>query len=328
MKRVLVMSLILGLMAGTQFGCGAGTGSDGTASEVAVSMVSGALNNTEGSAVSLNEHVLHQKSTIDRLQDLLDFMNPIGIAWGAMWSCAGGTLMPAFDGPGNYAFTPLSCTITWRNGKSASSKWSSTFTMVYGDSCDSVHPLLDHQVAKCSLTRTTSSDGNTRTLTGPNGNYYSVTHNTNGADTGWDSTVNPAPSNDGVEVACGVNDCTSKTLLVNGSHLTGTIDGKKWWDHTVTGNVAVAHTDIGRVVSGTVTVQHNLARFTSITTFNDVGYGSAGCCFPTTGSTTTTFKNGADKEKTETLTFGATCGEATLTDSDGNESAFTLKHCI
>jgi hypothetical protein len=29
----------------------------------------------------------------------------------------------------------------------------------------------------------------TRTITGPDGNAYAVTHDTNGAGTGWDSTV-------------------------------------------------------------------------------------------------------------------------------------------
>jgi hypothetical protein len=100
------------------------------------------------------------------------------------------------------------------------------------------------------------------------------------------------------------------------------------WDHTVTGTVALAATSAGRVVNGTVTVEHNIVHRTASAVFNDVTYGDALCCFPTAGSVATTMQNGLRAGKTETLTFGSTCGEATLTTFSGRTVPLTLEHCL
>lgn len=251
----------------------------------------------------------------------------------------GGTLNPTFSGAGAYTYAPLGCTVTWGNGKQASATWSGTFNLNYGASCDSTNAFMQNQTANCALTRTTDSGGNTRTLVGPNGNSYAVTHNTQGQGTGWDTSVAPAPSDSGVVVACGTSGCASgASLTINGSHLTGTLTpaggtSSKWWDHTVstgTGGITVTVTGTTRVVTGTVIVQHNLAKFTSTTTFNTVAYNDSNCCFPTDGNVTTTFSKGPHQGKTESLAFGTGvgCGEATLTKTDGSQVAFTLEHCI
>ncbi len=200
---------------------------------------------------------------------------------------------------------------------------------------------MEDQTASCKQTLTTATGGNTRTLTGPNDNTYAITHDTNGAGTGWDGSVVPAANSKGVVIECGSSACaTSKKLTINGSHLTGTltpVSGKarEWWDHTVTtgtAGISVHGAGTSRVVTGTVTVQHNLAKFTSTTSFNTVGYGqtidATPCCFPTSGNVTTTFTHGPYAGRTEILTFSTSCGEATLTLSDGSTSAFTLLHCI
>ena len=311
---------------------------DGAGSEIATSVVSGSLNNGAGSKVSANDQARPKaKSGIDWLFDKL---NPIGTAWAATWNCSGGSLNPTFAGPGSYTYTPLSCSVTWAGGKTAQEQWSSTFNLNYDTSCDATHAFIQNQAASCQVTRTTGSNGNTRTITGPDGNAYSVTHDTNGQGTGWDSSVMPAPSNAGLTVDCGALGCVAGgTLTINGSHITGTLTpsggtASKWWDHTVTtspGGVTVVINGTDRVVTGTVVVQHNLAKFTSTTTFNSVEYNDETCCFPTGGSVTTTFSEGPYQGKTESLTFGgtgATCGDSTLTKTDGTKEAFTLKHCI
>jgi hypothetical protein len=323
-----------------QAGCGAnheaGAGDvvDGQGSEVAVSVVSGALNNTGGSALGWNgPRGRARRSSFDRALELL---NPVGMAWAATWTCTGGSLSPAFAGPARnpYTYTPVSCSVTWKNGRTASAIWDGSFTLVYGRSCDALHPFIGHQAADCSLVRTTGAAGNTRTLTGPNGDSYSITHDTNGADTGYDATVAPAPSDDGVIATCGAGGCdTGGTLVINGSHLTGTVTSAAGrsailWDHTVTGSVDVAGPPGGRVVNGTVTVQHNIAQRTSSTAFAGVTYGDGSCCFPTAGSVTTTKLNGPRAGKSETLSFGSACGEATLTTFGGSSVALTLEHCI
>lgn len=304
-------------------------------SEVATSVVSGGLNNTSGSTVAFNAPPPPTKSTFDRVVDALD---PVGTAYAAEWSCTGGALSPAFSGPGHdpYAYTPVSCSVTWGNGRRASSDWSGPFALQYGSSCDDSSPFVEDQAGGCSVTRTTSAGGQTRTITGPDGNSYAISHDTNGAGSGWDTSVSPAPANGGVEVTCASGGCTEgRTLVVNGSHLTGTvtIDGKsqKIWDHTVStaaSGITVTGHGAGRIVTGSVTVQHNILKYTATATFDSVGYAAPGCCFPTSGSVTTTFSDGPNTGKTETLTFSPICGEGTLTTVSGATEALTLEHCL
>jgi hypothetical protein len=193
---------------------------------------------------------------------------------------------------------------------------------------------MEAQGAGCTLARTTM--GSTRTITGPDGNSYAIVHDTDGAGSGWDPSVTPAPGNGGVELACGTAGCAAgKNLVINGSHLTGivTIRGKDHtiWDHTVStgaGGLTVTGTGGSRVVNGSVIVEHNLLKYTAAAAFSAVGYGDVGCCFPTTGSVSTTFSNGTDAGKTETLTFSSVCGDATLTRADGETQPITLAHCL
>jgi hypothetical protein len=330
------------LAACVQGGCGtsysgpteSGEALDGQGSEIAVSVVSGALNNTGGSTLGWNGPALRLKQS--RFDRALEMLNPVGVAWAAAWTCSGGTLSPAFAGPASdpYTYTPVSCHVTWNNGKTASAVWDGTFTLNYGPSCDDQHPFIGQQAAGCSLTRTTGASGNTRTLTGPEGRLYSVTHNTNGAGTGYDPAPALAPSNDGVMVTCGASGCDSDgTLVISGSHLTGTVTTAAGrtatlWDHTVTGTIEVVGPAGARVVSGTVTVEHNIVRRTSSTVFTGVTFGDAFCCFPSAGSVATTMQDGLRAGETETLTFSSTCGEATLTTFSGSTVALTLEHCI
>jgi hypothetical protein len=332
---------ILGLACTVSIGCGtkatpSSDSDDGAGSEIATSAVSGALNNSAGSKLGFNS--LPRERQPSGLDWLLDKLNPVSTAWAATWTCTGGSLNPAFNGPATYVYTPVSCSVAWGTGKTASAAWDSTFTLAYGSNCDTTHANLLSQAANCDVTRTTSATGNTRTITGPNGNSYAVMHNTQGQGTGWDQSVTPAPNNNGLVAMCGASGCSSGLKLsINGSHLTGTLTAAggtptTWWDHTVSTGAAgidVTISGTSRIVTGTVMVQHNLAKFTSTTTFNNVTYDDANCCFPTGGSVTTTFSKGPHLGKTETLTFGgAGCGEAKLTKTDGSNVAFTLQHCI
>ncbi|HEV3192847.1 MAG TPA: hypothetical protein VGY54_20215, partial [Polyangiaceae bacterium] len=322
-------------------GCGGKTvvvDTDGVGSEIATSVVSGAVNNSAGSTVAMSEPPGGRKRGL--LERLIDELNPVRPAWAAKWACTGGTLAPTFSGPAAdpYKYTPLSCMVTWKNGKTASASWSGAFTLTYGTSCDNTHAFIGNQATGCALTRTTGSMPNSRTLTGPEGGMYSITHDTNGAGSGWDSTVSPAPSNGGIISICAAGGCAAgRNVVVSGSHLTGTLAlpggaAAPLWDHTVStgaGGITVTGEGATRVVSGTITVQHNIAKFTSTSTFNNVGFGDTACCYPTSGTVTTTFDDGPDAKKTESLSFSAAaCGEAMLTRKDGSIVPLTLKHCI
>ena len=340
MKRIPTTILVCALIGGLQIGCGSSKsgGSDGTSSDIAVSAVSGALNNNSNLSLVGWNLPIERKSIILRAVELL---KPISTALAATWTCTGGTLTPTFAGTGDYTFKPKSCSITWANDKTATSAWSGNFLLSYDASCTGQDASMEDQLAACKLTLTTAIGGNTRTLTGPDDNTYAITHDTNGAGTGWDGSVVPAANSKGVVIGCGTNGCAvTKKLTINGSHLTGTLtpaggQAREWWDHTVTtgtDGISVRGTGTSRVVTGAVTVQHNLAKFTGTTSFNTVGYGQTvdgtHCCFPTSGNVTTTFTHGPYAGRTEILTFSTTCGEATLTSSDGNTSAYTLLHCI
>jgi hypothetical protein len=291
-----------------------------------VSVVSGALNNSAGSQLAMMSPAAPRRSAVG---SVLDSLSLEGTAWAATWTCTGGSLSPGFAGPGNYAYAPWSCTIAWDGGRTASSRWDSVFQLAYGSACDATHPFVTDQTAGCVVTRTTGASGNTRTITGPDGNSYAIDHDTNGAGSGWDTSVSPAPDDGGVVV-------TPVSILVHGSHLTGTVDiGRRTttiWDHTVSTPVGpitvVATASGGHVVNGSVTVQHNLAHETAVTTFESVTYDRPACCFPSSGSVSTSFTAGSLAGKTETLTFGALCGDATLTRADGSSESIVLQHCL
>jgi len=331
-----ISGLLFGLAITGITGCGVATDGSNSDSEVATSVVSGALNNASAGALGWNDAPRLRKSIFDRV---LEQLHPEGTAFAASWMCSGEGLSPVFSGPAGdpYAFTPAACSVSWGAGKSASSKWSGTFTLSYGVSCDSKHAALALQAGGCAVTRTTALGGNTRTITGPEGNAYAITHDTDGAGSGWDSSVSPVPTNDGVVATCAAGGCiTGATLAISGSHLTGVLTpmhgaARTIWDHTVStapGGLTVAVSGTNRVVTGTVTVQHNLAKYTATASFNGVTYGASACCFPTAGSVSTTFHNGADMGKTESLAFSATCGEATLTTANGHAVPITLQHCL
>jgi hypothetical protein len=332
-RNLLVGSLSLLAVAacGTELGA-----EDGVNSEVATSAVSGAINVSAGSSVALNAP-LNLAPRPRLIDSFMDAISPVGTASAATWTCTTAALDPTFAGPGSYTLSPATCTVSWLDGKSGSSSWSSTFTLDYGASCDDTHPSPLKQAAGCATTRTTATGGNTRTVIGPDGNSYAVTHDTNGAGTGWDGTVSPAPGNGGVVATCGANGCSSGgDIVINGSHLTGTEtpaggSATTIWNHTVstgTDGLTVTVAEGVPSVAGSVTVQHNLAKFTSTAVFNDVTWGSGLCCFPTSGSVTNTFANGTNAGKSETLQFSAACGEETLTTASGKTASITLLHCI
>ena len=121
-----------------------------------------------------------------------------------------------------------------------------------------------------------------------------------------------------------------RQVSMQGAHYSGQ-SGRAQWDHTVstdTGLVIQGHDSSRKVLSGSVRVQHNLAKFTSITTVTTTLTHSAGCCFPTGGSVTTTFVGGKLDGKSETLSYGPGCGASTLTDSKQQQTGLTLHHCL
>lgn len=136
---------------------------------------------------------------------------------------------------------------------------------------------------------------------------------------------------------------SASTAKVRWNHTLSTQDSSGT-DHPLTVTVAsgtvpgdtttaVLHT----ITSGTLYLQHNLAKFTAAASFtNLVHVPSKRCCFPFAGKITVTFSDGVNAGKTETLDFGstgtactlATFGQVQFTDVSGATSTKTLTHCL
>lgn len=122
---------------------------------------------------------------------------------------------------------------------------------------------------------------------------------------------------------------TTRTIAIDGIHriLKGP-RGRTLFNHslkstglTVTGTRALGT----RVVSGNLTVYHNIAAYTATNTFNNVTWGNSSCCYPTSGSISTSL-SGALTGSTS-LAFTSTCGSATFTSTSGSTSTVTLNQC-
>ncbi len=111
------------------------------------------------------------------------------------------------------------------------------------------------------------------------------------------------------------------------------------FDHSVTGDLSIneaAANSTSRVISGTISVYHNILRIVGNSTFNRVTHSDT-CCVPVSGSITTQFVPGVNRSattlgsaligKTETLTFTG-CKTATLQKYNGTTVDVTLNHCF
>jgi len=170
-----------------------------------------------------------------------------------------------------------------------------------------------------SVTRVTTSD---QVLTLASG--ATVTTNTT-AHTAWDGTSIP-----GTGVTTTMSGAT-RTIMINGLKRTMVgPKGRTWYNHSIlTPNpgLSVTGTRAGanRVVNGTLTLFHNIARYKADHTFNAVTWGSSSCCYPTSGSITTNLTG--SKTGSVTLGFTSTCGQATFTDTTAASSTVTLTQC-
>lgn len=108
---------------------------------------------------------------------------------------------------------------------------------------------------------------------------------------------------------------TVPNITVTGTRFNGATNG-------------LGSTSTNRAVSGTITVHHNLAKYSATNTFNSVTWSSASCCFPTSGSITTTFSGTGAPTGTYTLTFNSSCTTPTfLTPDNALGSAVELSNC-
>jgi hypothetical protein len=174
----------------------------------------------------------------------------------------------------------------------------------------------------CSVTRT--SDSSVITIaSGAN-----VTTSTS-AHTTYDGTSLPGT---GTQVSiAGTAWTATRTITLNGLRriLKGPL-GTTWFDHSLVTTTPVQvtgsrSTGDRTVQQGVIKLFHNRALYTAISTFDPtdkVIWGTPSCCYPTAGKITTTLSGSLTG--TMTLEFSSTCGQATLTGTDGSTSTVTM----
>ncbi len=171
-----------------------------------------------------------------------------------------------------------------------------------------------------SVVRTSSS----QVLTLPSG--ATITTNTT-AHTAYDGTALPAT---GVTTTLTNSGAGQRTIVIDGVHrvLVGP-HGRTLFDHSLTSTGLIStgkRSTSNRVVTGNLTLYHNLLKYKAVHTFNSVTWGSSSCCYPTSGSISSVL-TGTGRSGNVSLAFSATCGQATFTDTDSSTSTVTLTQC-
>lgn len=183
-----------------------------------------------------------------------------------------------------------------------------------------------------SLPVTSSGETLSRMFTGAIGNSPTSRTNEEGVivyldtstPTGWQSQVS------GGGLVTGLGSLVGHSINVQGINVVASSKQFNFTLNTVSGQPLVVYKPAGMrtITSGQILIQHNLAKYTGITTFTNVGLSSA-CCYATSGSVTTTFTGGTYNGKTETLAFSSTCGSATYTAPGASTSStIQLTHCF
>jgi hypothetical protein len=294
--------------------------SDGTGSEVAVAAMGGSSSASEGTIA----HHLDPRAKPSYFEKLKNEINPISTAlavpscdWSnVITSCSGNVETLSFD----------SCSIPLDPAIKIQGSESLTWT---GANCCSANPLLASSTTPCSFTRRTidhtgASDPLKRSI---GSNYVMLDTET---PSGYDQSLSG-----GFQVTCkgtsGNATCDGqREIAILGAHYTGKASSADW-DHTVSTDTPIieqGHGGSRQIISGTIRVQHNQAKMTSITTIKDPLTHTAGCCYPTGGSITTTYTGGKLDGKTETMSFTPTCGEVKLANETQQQTGLTLHHCL
>ncbi len=289
------------------------TSGNQSATEIAVSSVSGAVASSNG---TLGAMALRNQ-TQDRWVAILD---AIENSANATTACP--TLQSSFPScsSGVVTLTYSSCQMIKGNGNYNGVSWDGSQVIFFsGGTCPASFSAI--KSGNATLTRT-FGPGTTRTT--PDGMV--VTLNTSIA-TGYSFHVSGGTT---VAMTDGVG---SRTITINGIQYTATTgSGTVAWDHSVSTTTSLIFTApglgiaTGTITSGTVQVQHNLAKYTASAAFNSVTYNHGVCgCFPTGGTITTTLTG--SQTGTETLVITG-CAKATLTANDGTTSTVSLTHCL
>lgn len=142
------------------------------------------------------------------------------------------------------------------------------------------------------------------------------------------------PVSGGVFVSFGLEaDEAMRTIEIRGvRHVRKSLrSGETRWDMTVSSDPEKPLKVVGagknkEILSGSVSVQHNLAEFMGTTNILEKLTFSEDCCHPTSGKVETVFSG--SKSGSQTLEFTSSCGIANLIAADGSSASILLRHCF
>ncbi len=215
----------------------------------------------------------------------------------------------------NRSCAGANCTISWSSCTIGTITMTGGWSEAYSSSgCTSTFGT------GCSVTRTTAA------TTG------SVATFSSGAT--LTTTSDSHQAYDGTTVSGGQsasNSSGTRTITINGIHrvLKGP-RGRTWFDHSILTTTPITMTGSrsggNRTISaGVLKIFHNRVSLTATNTFSSVVWGSSSCCYPTSGTISTTFSGSTTG--TASLAFTSTCGTANFTDTNGSTSSVSLSYC-
>jgi hypothetical protein len=126
----------------------------------------------------------------------------------------------------------------------------------------------------------------------------------------------------------------TRTIQINGVHIVATQQIQKGtktsnqtiWDQTFSASQPLVLDQANqRVSSGSLTVQHNIKKYTATVQIVAPLQFQAGTCNPVSGAITSTWSGSQTGSETLTYLGG---DQADLLDSSGNHSTVTLAHCL
>ena len=295
----------------------------------AVSEISGHASATEGGSASIASFANNQ---LDILEEEIQFAKKQLLAgtsddrvtqsasecrYSSVRTCSTTTGTIAWNG---CTITGPRITVTMTGG------WSETWTN--GGDCSRGYLTANDTVTRSSTGSTMSfpAGGNITTDTKGGTAYDGTVFTSGGIITNRTNTTNRhitmTPTNSAIhKVYTGRRGATvfdyyvKPDITITGAKTNGTSSG-------------LGTSSANRAMSGTVTLYHNLAKYTATNTFNSVTWSTATCCFPVSGNISTTYTGSGAPSGTYVLTFLSTCGYATLTTpSDSTGSTIELSSC-
>ncbi len=157
-------------------------------------------------------------------------------------------------------------------------------------------------------------------------------------DNAWDGTtfasatsgtvITKAESGTVSTFTCSTGSSACYTTVINGLQtvMTGP-KGRKWFDHIIQGTLYSQgrKSSNNLIVKGDLNIWHQVSQYKAVNNFDNVTWGDSTCCYPTSGTITSTLTGGVTG--TATTAFSSTCGTATFVDQNNTSTTVTLKNC-